>query len=104
MPGPWRWHGLYVPIGHYASKAGAAKKPFIGVTFVLFALFPLALVVLGPALGVGGLVVAFVIGYVAPVSEQELTGDPLLELPELRIGKSGIERFHDLDLRGTAVA
>ncbi|MBI1775944.1 MAG: penicillin-binding protein 2 [Proteobacteria bacterium] len=43
-----------------------------------------------------------VVGYVAPVSEQELTGDPLLELPELRIGKSGVERFHDLDLRGNA--
>jgi penicillin-binding protein 2 len=45
---------------------------------------------------------AHVLGYVAPVSEAELTGDPMLELPELRIGKSGIERFHDLDLRGQA--
>jgi penicillin-binding protein 2 len=26
----------------------------------------------------------------------------MLELPELRIGKSGVERFHDLDLRGSA--
>ncbi|HEX3498536.1 MAG TPA: penicillin-binding protein 2, partial [Stellaceae bacterium] len=33
---------------------------------------------------------AHVIGYVAPVAEKELTGDPLLELPDFRIGKSGI--------------
>jgi penicillin-binding protein 2 len=45
---------------------------------------------------------AHVIGYVAPVAEKELTGDPLLELPDFRIGKSGIEKSHDLDLRGTA--
>ncbi len=41
-----------------------------------------------------------VIGYVAPVSPKELTGDPLLELPGFRIGKAGIERIHDLALRG----
>src|SRR5205807_3203314 len=29
-----------------------------------------------------------VLGYVAPVSEKELTGDPLLELPDFRIGKN----------------
>jgi len=45
--------------------------------------------------------VAHVLGYVAPVAEKELTGDPLLELPDFRIGKSGVEKFHDLDLRGT---
>ena len=44
-----------------------------------------------------------VLGYVAPVSEKELTGDdPLLELPDFRIGKSGIEKAHDLELRGSA--
>jgi penicillin-binding protein 2 len=43
------------------------------------------------------------LGYVAPVSEKELTGDdPLLELPDFRIGKSGIEKAYDLDLRGSA--
>ncbi|MBM3549890.1 MAG: penicillin-binding protein 2 [Alphaproteobacteria bacterium] len=41
-------------------------------------------------------------GYVAAVAEQDLTGDPLLELPDMRIGKSGIERQHDQALRGTA--
>ncbi|MBM3582647.1 MAG: penicillin-binding protein 2, partial [Alphaproteobacteria bacterium] len=44
---------------------------------------------------------AHVLGYVAAVSERELTGDPLLELPGFRIGKSGIEKVHDLALRGT---
>lgn len=41
-------------------------------------------------------------GYVAAVSENELTGDPVLELPDFRIGKSGIEKIHDLAIRGTA--
>lgn len=41
-------------------------------------------------------------GYVAAVSENELTGDPVLELPDFRIGKSGIEKVHDLAMRGTA--
>ena len=41
-------------------------------------------------------------GYVAAVSESELTGDPVLELPDFRIGKSGIEKLHDLEMRGTA--
>jgi penicillin-binding protein 2 len=49
-----------------------------------------------------GDVAAHVLGYVAAVSEKELTGDPLLELPDFRVGKSGVERFHDLDLRGSA--
>ena len=49
----------------------------------------------GPAL-------AHVLGYVAAVSEDELTGDPLLELPEFRVGKNGIEKRYDSVLRGTA--
>jgi penicillin-binding protein 2 len=40
-------------------------------------------------------------GYVAAVSEQDLTGDPLLELPNFQIGKSGVEKSEDLVLRGT---
>jgi penicillin-binding protein 2 len=43
---------------------------------------------------------AHVLGYVASVSEKEVTGDPLLELPGFRIGKAGIEKFYDLPLRG----
>jgi penicillin-binding protein 2 len=45
---------------------------------------------------------AHVLGYVAAVAPEELTGDPLLELPEFRIGKNGVEKFHDLSLRGRA--
>jgi penicillin-binding protein 2 len=41
-------------------------------------------------------------GYVAAVSESELTGDPVLELPDFRIGKSGIEKLYDLDMRGSS--
>ena len=45
---------------------------------------------------------AHVLGYVAAVSDKELNGDPLLELPDFRIGKAGIEKAEDLTLRGTA--
>jgi penicillin-binding protein 2 len=49
-----------------------------------------------------GQTLAHVLGYVAAVSEKDLNGNPLLELPDFRIGKSGIEKSEDLDLRGTA--
>ena len=44
---------------------------------------------------------AHVLGYVAAVSRKETTGDPLLELPGFRIGKAGVEKVHDLVLRGS---
>ncbi len=43
-----------------------------------------------------------ILGYVAAVSESELNGDPLLELPGFRIGKTGVERRFDAELRGSA--
>ncbi len=43
-----------------------------------------------------------VLGYVSSVAEHEQTGDPLLELPGFRIGKQGVEKQYDLELRGTA--
>ncbi|MGH6981715.1 MAG: penicillin-binding protein 2, partial [Stellaceae bacterium] len=49
-----------------------------------------------------GALASHFIGYVAAVSEQELTGDPVLELPDFRIGKSGVEKEYDIDLRGVA--
>jgi penicillin-binding protein 2 len=49
-----------------------------------------------------GKMAAHVMGYVAAVSEKDLAGDPLLELPGFRIGKNGVERQYDLALRGTA--
>lgn len=47
---------------------------------------------------------AHVIGYVGAVTEAEIAkdNDPLLKLPEFKVGKSGIERGFDKDLRGTA--
>ena len=44
---------------------------------------------------------AHVLGYVSSVDEEEQTGDPLLELPGFRIGKSGVERTFDASLRGS---
>jgi penicillin-binding protein 2 len=53
-----------------------------------------------------GATAAHAVGYVAAVSESELDGDgdPLLELPDFRIGKSGVEEAQDRRLRGTAGA
>ncbi|MCB2099986.1 MAG: penicillin-binding protein 2 [Rhodobacterales bacterium] len=48
-----------------------------------------------------GDMLAHVIGYVAAVSEEEATGDRLLQLPGFRIGKAGIEKTYDLALRGS---
>ncbi|MFN8702911.1 MAG: penicillin-binding protein 2 [Rhodospirillales bacterium] len=45
---------------------------------------------------------AHLIGYVAPPAEADLTGDPLLELPDFRVGRNGIERIYDLAMRGRA--
>ena len=42
------------------------------------------------------------LGYVAAVSEREQSGEPLLDLPGFRIGKSGVEKAYDLNLRGKA--
>jgi penicillin-binding protein 2 len=49
-----------------------------------------------------GPVAAHVLGYVAAVSEADLTDDPVLQLPGFRIGKRGIERRFDTMLRGKA--
>lgn len=49
-----------------------------------------------------GPIFAHVVGYVGAVSENEIGGDPVLELPGFRIGKTGVERVHDVALRGRA--
>lgn len=41
-------------------------------------------------------------GYVAPPREEDLNGDPLLELPDFRMGRNGLERRYDEVLRGRA--
>ena len=45
---------------------------------------------------------ARILGYVGAVSEAELNGDPVLSLPGFRIGKAGMEKYHEKALRGTA--
>ena len=49
---------------------------------------------------------AHVVGYVGPVSEKDLEGlenpDPLLQIPKFQIGKSGVEKWMEDDLRGSA--
>lgn len=47
---------------------------------------------------------AHLIGYVGAVSRSERTGDPVLNLPGFRIGKSGLEKTYDLEMRGRAGA
>ena len=47
---------------------------------------------------------AHVVGYVAPPAERDMDGDPLLQLPGIRVGRAGIERHHDQAMRGRAGA
>ncbi|MEZ5824423.1 MAG: penicillin-binding protein 2 [Geminicoccaceae bacterium] len=49
-------------------------------------------------------ILAHVLGYVGPVNERELEDDhdPLLKIPEFRIGKNGIEKTYEAQLRGRA--
>ncbi len=49
-----------------------------------------------------GPVMAHVVGYVAPANERDVAAEPDLALPGMRIGRAGIEQFHDAGLRGTA--
>jgi penicillin-binding protein 2 len=43
---------------------------------------------------------AHILGYVAPPNESDMNGDPLMALPGVKVGRAGIEKFHDLALRG----
>ncbi len=47
---------------------------------------------------------AHVIGYVRAVSPKDMTDDPVLKLPGFKIGKTGIEKVYDMDIRGKAGA
>jgi penicillin-binding protein 2 len=47
---------------------------------------------------------AHIVGYVAPPNDQDVADDPLLALPGLRVGRAGIEKYHDEALRGRAGA
>jgi penicillin-binding protein 2 len=45
---------------------------------------------------------AHIVGYVAPPSDKDLGDDPVLALPGVRVGRAGVEQFHEDDLRGEA--
>ncbi len=45
---------------------------------------------------------AHVVGYVAPPNEDDMGDDPMLALPGIRVGRAGMEKTHDLKLRGRA--
>lgn len=45
---------------------------------------------------------AHLVGYVGAVGESEIKEDKMMAMPGLRIGKSGIEKKYDKDLRGEA--
>jgi penicillin-binding protein 2 len=45
---------------------------------------------------------AHVVGYVAPPNEQDVQADPQLALPGIRVGRAGVEKQHDVELRGRA--
>jgi penicillin-binding protein 2 len=47
-----------------------------------------------------GDMLAHVLGYVAPVAETDVVDDPILHLPDIRIGKGGVEKVYELALRG----
>lgn len=60
---------LYIPIAWLASRPGAQKKPFITLTFIFFALFPLAFWWLGHQFGLIGLIIAYVIAGLREIGE-----------------------------------
>ncbi len=43
---------------------------------------------------------AHVIGYVSAVSDKDKKNDPLLQMSDFKIGKSGVEQLYESDLRG----
>ena len=51
-----------------------------------------------------GFAAAHILGYVGAPRLEDMTGDPLLELPGFRVGRSGIESAFDKPLRGSAGA
>ena len=49
-----------------------------------------------------GHIAAHVAGYVGPVSDRDLDEDPVLQLPGFKIGRSGLEKSFEKELRGRA--
>ena len=47
---------------------------------------------------------AHIVGYVAPPNEKDVDGDPMMSLPGIRVGRAGIEKSREPELRGRAGA
>ena len=47
---------------------------------------------------------AHLVGYVAPPNEDDIEDEPTLALPGIRVGRAGLEKYHDDALRGRAGA
>ena len=47
---------------------------------------------------------AHVVGYVAPPSEDDMGGDPMLALPGIRVGRAGVEKFYEPICAGARVS
>lgn len=43
---------------------------------------------------------AHILGYVAPPNDSDMNGDPFMSLPGVKVGRAGVEKFHDMSLRG----
>jgi MFS family permease len=81
----------YIPVGWLTSRPGARKQPFVTLTFVFFALFPLAFWWLGHQFGLIGLVIAYVIGGLREIGEPARKA-MITELvpPEARTAATGL--------------
>ncbi len=47
---------------------------------------------------------AHIVGYVAPPNDADVAEDSMLALPGIRVGRAGLEKYHDVALRGRAGA
>jgi penicillin-binding protein 2 len=47
-----------------------------------------------------GELLAHVVGYVGPPRDADVKADPTLAMPGMRVGRSGVEGYNDLELRG----
>ena len=45
---------------------------------------------------------AHLVGYVGPATPDDVARDPALALPGMRVGRTGVERYRETDLRGAA--
>ncbi|HSU04209.1 MAG TPA: penicillin-binding protein 2, partial [Acetobacteraceae bacterium] len=51
-----------------------------------------------------GAQLAHIVGYVAPPNEKDVDGDPMMSLPGIRVGRAGVEKSRETELRGRAGA